>query len=61
MHRQALEHFEEEEAGEGQGDKQQRIFDRPVALEVLVHRVDEAHAEGPAAERVTTIARFAGL
>ena len=45
MHGQALEHFEKEEASEGQGNEQQRVFQRTVAFQVLVHRVDEADAE----------------
>ncbi len=45
MHGQSLEYFEQEEAGEGQGDKQQGIFNRPVGLQVLVDRVDKAHAK----------------
>ncbi|MNL04424.1 hypothetical protein D3C87_1249920 [compost metagenome] len=50
MHGQAFEHFEEEEAGERQDDEQQCVFDRPVAFQVLVHRVDKTHTEAAAAE-----------
>ena len=50
VHGQTLEHLEEEEAGKGQGDKQQGVFDRPVGLQVLVHRVDKADAKLAAVE-----------
>ena len=55
VHRQTLEHLEEKEAGKGQGDKQQRIFDRPIALEVLVYRVDEVHPKAAVAEVFTAL------
>jgi hypothetical protein len=45
MHRHALEHFEQKEAGKGQRDKQQRVFDRALALQILIHRIDQADAE----------------
>ncbi|MNL48267.1 hypothetical protein D3C87_1711100 [compost metagenome] len=61
MHGQAFEHFEEEESGEGQDDEQQRVFDRPFAFQVLVHRVDEAHAEAAAGQRLTTAAGHAAV
>ncbi|MNE53046.1 hypothetical protein D3C80_1477480 [compost metagenome] len=50
VHTQIFQHFEQEKAGKGQRDEQQRVFDRPLALQVLVHRVDEAHTEGTLAE-----------
>ena len=50
VHRQAFQHFEEEETGEGQDNKQQRVFDRAIAFQVLVDGVDEAHAEAAAVE-----------
>ncbi|MCY1186945.1 hypothetical protein D9M73_278640 [compost metagenome] len=61
MYRKAFQHFEQEEPGEGQDDKQQRIFDRPVAFQVLVHGFDEAHAEAATEQRLTATAGHAAV
>ncbi|MNO78493.1 hypothetical protein D3C76_696340 [compost metagenome] len=50
VHTQVLQHLEQEEAGKGQGDEQQGVFDCPLALQVLVHRVNEAHTKAALAE-----------
>ena len=59
VHRQALEHFEQEETGERQHDEQQRIFDCTVALQVLIHRIDETHAKAAGVEGLAIIAAHA--
>ncbi|MNH15256.1 hypothetical protein D3C79_748670 [compost metagenome] len=50
MHAEVLENLEEEEACEGQGNKQQGIFNRPLTFEVLIHRVHKTDTECPAIE-----------
>ena len=57
VHAKVLQYLEQEETREGQGDEQQRVLDRPLTLEVLVHRVDETHAKGARIEiRALTLA-----
>ncbi|MCY1433052.1 hypothetical protein D9M71_490710 [compost metagenome] len=61
MHRQAFKHFKKEETGERQDDEQQCVFDRAVAFQVLVHRVDEAHAKTATGQRLASTTGHAAV